>query len=180
MKTEFLKDLGLEQDAIDKIMAENGKDIETTKAKFSDYDTLKTKLTEANKTIEGFKAMDIEGIKRAADDWKAKAEQAEKDATAKIADMEFNGLLDSAINTAKGRNAKALRGLLDIDTLKASKNQSEDIKAALEALKASDGYLFDTQPASRFTTRTDGAKETMTTTETAKANDALRSFFRGE
>lgn len=27
MKTEFLKELGLEQDVINKIMAENGKDI---------------------------------------------------------------------------------------------------------------------------------------------------------
>ena len=33
MKTEFLKELGLEQDAIDKIMAENGKDVEAEKAK---------------------------------------------------------------------------------------------------------------------------------------------------
>ena len=28
MKTDFLKELGLEKDVIDKIMAENGKDIE--------------------------------------------------------------------------------------------------------------------------------------------------------
>ena len=33
MKTEFLKGLGLEQDVIDKIMAENGKDIAAEKAK---------------------------------------------------------------------------------------------------------------------------------------------------
>ena len=32
MKTEFLKGLGLEQDVIDKIMAENGKDIAAEKA----------------------------------------------------------------------------------------------------------------------------------------------------
>ena len=33
MKTDFLKGLGLEQDVIDKIMAENGKDIAAEKAK---------------------------------------------------------------------------------------------------------------------------------------------------
>ena len=33
MKTEFLRGLGLEQDAIDKIMAENGKDVAAEKAK---------------------------------------------------------------------------------------------------------------------------------------------------
>lgn len=143
MKTEFLKELGLEQEVIDKIMAENGKDVEATKGKYADYDDVKTQLAKANQTIEGFKAMDVDGIKAAADDWKQKYEQAEQDAAAKIAGMEFTGLLDSAIASAKGRNAKALRGLLDIETLKASKNQSDDIKAALETLKESDGYLFD-------------------------------------
>ena len=33
MERKFLEDLGLEKDTIDKIMAENGKDIEAEKAK---------------------------------------------------------------------------------------------------------------------------------------------------
>lgn len=148
MKREFLQnikigDQPLSKEIIDAIMAENGSDIEAAKKPFADYEGIKGQLAEAGKTIEGFKAMDIEGIKKAADDWKLKAETAEKDAAAKIADMEFNGLLDTAITAAKGRNPKALRGLLDVDTLKASKNQSEDIKAALDKLKESDGYLFE-------------------------------------
>ena len=32
--------------------------------------------------------------------------------------------------------------MLDMDALKASKNQSEDIKKALETVKESDAYLF--------------------------------------
>ena len=39
MKTDFLRELGIEQEAINKIMAENGKDIEALKAQVS---TLKT------------------------------------------------------------------------------------------------------------------------------------------
>ncbi|WP_312281745.1 phage scaffolding protein [Oscillibacter sp.] len=148
MKREFLQnikigDQPLTKEIIDAIMAENGNDIEAAKKPFADYEDIKGQLSEASKTIEEFKGMDIDGIKKTADEWKKKAEQAEKDAAAKIADMEFSGLLDTAITTAKGRNAKALRGLLDMDTLKASKNRSEDIKSALEALKTSDGYLFE-------------------------------------
>jgi len=143
MKREELKTLGLTDEQIDKVMAENGKDIEATKSKFADYDGLKTQLTDANKTIEGFKAMDIDGIKKAADDWKAKAEKAETDAAAKIADMQFDGLLSGAVSAAKGKNAKAIRALMDVDTLKTSKNQENDIKTALEALKKDNGYLFD-------------------------------------
>ena len=33
--------------------------------------------------------------------------------------------------------------MLDVDTLKGSKNQEADIKAALESLKKDSGYLFD-------------------------------------
>ena len=43
---------------------------------------------------------------------------------------------------AGGRNEKAVMAMLDMDTLKESKNQSEDIKKALEDVKKSDGYLF--------------------------------------
>lgn len=152
MKREFLQNLkvgevALPKEIIDAIMDENGKDIESAKKPFADYDTIKGQLADANKTIEDFKSMDIDAIKKTADDWKQKAEQAEKDAAAKIADMEFSSLLDSAIATAKGKNAKAIRALLDTDTLKASKNQSDDVKAALEAIKKDNDYLFESTQA---------------------------------
>lgn len=149
MKREFLKNFKvgeseLPKEVIDAILDENSRDIEATKTKFADYDEIKTQLEEANKSIESFKGMDIDGVKAAADEWKTKFEEAERTHAEKLAEMTFNGVLDTAISGAKGKNAKALRGLLDIEALKASSNQSDDIKAALDALKESDGYLFDT------------------------------------
>lgn len=47
-----------------------------------EYNALKTQLDEANKTISGYKDMDIEGIKASVDEWKKKAEQAEADRAA--------------------------------------------------------------------------------------------------
>ena len=61
MKREFLEGLKLEADVIDKIMAENGKDVNREKAKFTDYDEVKAQLEAANKTLEGFK--DYEAVK---------------------------------------------------------------------------------------------------------------------
>ena len=49
MEREFLKGLGLEKDAIDKIMAENGKDIELEKGKVKD---IQSQLVTANNTIK--------------------------------------------------------------------------------------------------------------------------------
>lgn len=151
MKREFLQnikvgDQALTKELIDAIMDENGKDIEAAKRPFADYDTIKQQLADANKAIEDFKSMDIDGVKKAAEDWKAKFEQAEKDHAAKLADMEFDSLLSSAITGAKGRSKGSILGELGDEKLKAlrsSKNQSDDIKAALEALKKDSGYLFE-------------------------------------
>ena len=57
--------------------------------------------------------------------------------------MAFEGKLKDAITAAKGRSAKAISALLDMDALRKSSNQDTDIKAALEALKKDSGYLFD-------------------------------------
>ena len=152
MKREFLQnfkvnDQPLPKEAIDAIMAENGRDIEAAKKPFADYDDLKRQLAEAGETIDSFKAMDIEGVKNAAEEWKRKAEQAEREAAEKIASMQFESLVDAAVTSAKGRSAKAIKALLDMDALKASKNQEADVKSALEALKKDNDYLFDTESA---------------------------------
>lgn len=60
-----------------------------------------------------------------------------------LADLEFGNILDGAIAGMKGREAKAVKAMLDIDALKASKNQAADIKTALEELKEKSGYLFE-------------------------------------
>lgn len=86
MKREFLKGLnieGLTDEAIDKIMSEAGKDLEKEKSKATQINqdlekareelAAKDKLiTDANAEIEKFKELDIEGIKKSADEWKAK------------------------------------------------------------------------------------------------------------
>ena len=61
---------------------------------------------------------------------------------AKEADRIFSDTIKEAIKTAGGRNEKAVMAMLDMNALKESKNQSEDIKKALETVKESDAYLF--------------------------------------
>ena len=150
MKREFLQnfkvgDQPLPKEVIDEIMRENRADIEAVKEKFSDYDAVKQQLEEANRTIGEFREMDIDGVRRAAEEWKQKAEEARRDAEEKIAQMQFSAALEQAIRDAKGKNVKAISALLDTETLKASKNQQADIKNALEALKKEDGYLFEAE-----------------------------------
>ena len=148
MKRDFLQnfkvgDQPLTKEIIDEIMAENGRDIEAAKKPFADYDTIRQQLREAQKTIKGFQEQDIDGIRQSARDWEEKYNAAVADSQKKIADMEFDHALEAAITGAKGKSAKAIRALLDVETLKGSKNQEADIKSALEGLKKDSGYLFD-------------------------------------
>ena len=146
MKTEFLKGLGLEQDVIDKIMAENGKDIAAEKAKTTkaegERDNYKGQLATATESLEKFKDVDLAAMQGEIDKLNRQLKDQKASFDAKEADRVFNDMLKDAIKTAGGRNDKAVMAMLDMEALKESKNQSEDIKKALETVKESDAYLF--------------------------------------
>lgn len=86
MKRDFLESLGVASEAIDKIMAENGKDIESAKAKFADYDDIKKQLEAANATLEKFK--DYDQTKAEVEKFKAELKKSQEESAAKIAAME--------------------------------------------------------------------------------------------
>lgn len=130
MKRKYLEDMGLTKEQVDSIMAENGNDIEA----------VKTQLQEANTTIDGLK--DYDQVKAQVEEYKTKFEQSKAEYESKISDMQFGASLEAAITAAGGRNAKAVKALLDVDTLKTSKDQTADIKAAIEACQKDNGYLF--------------------------------------
>lgn len=105
-------------------------------------DNYKTSLDDVNaklKEFEGVDVKDLQGqITKLQGDLKAKDDEY----AAKEADRVFMDSIKEAVKTAGGRNEKAVIAMLDIDALKESKNQSADIKKALEDVKKSDGYLF--------------------------------------
>ena len=132
-----------------------------------------TQLTEANKTIAGYKEMDIDAIRQSAADWQAKAEQAQKDADARVDAVQFDGELNNEIIKAGGRNPKAIKALLDVDTLRGSKDRRTAIASALDALKQGEGYLFssgETPPPYAAGTGTG-------TVKTEKQKDGVEAAF---
>lgn len=143
MQRKFLEDLGLEKDVVDKIMSENGSDIEKTKARLeAERDNYKDQLETAQNALKEFDGVNVEEMKNKIA--QLTSDMATKDAEhqAKIADMEFNSVLDSALSASRARNPKTVKALLDLEALKASKNQTEDIQTAIEAVKAENDYLF--------------------------------------
>lgn len=168
MKTEFLKSLDLSQEVIDKIMAENGKDIAAEQKKAEKViqerdgyklkaESLETQVNDANAEIQKFKDMDIDGIKKAADDWKEKAERAQADADKQISEMKFDYALSAALTGAKAKNAKAVKALLDMDGLKFNDGKIVGLDEQLAQIKTDNDYLFESdEPAPEFVKGTNG------------------------
>lgn len=152
-------------------------ELTTANTKITD---LQTQLTDANKKIESFKGMDIDGIKAAADDWKQKYEKAAKDADDKINALKFDHALEGALTASKAKNAKAVKALLDMDGLKMNGEEIVGLSEQLEKIKKENDFLFDGETApARFVASTPGTKVN-TDDKKAEANAAFRAAFGKE
>ena len=140
MKREFLlalqEDQPLSKAVIDAIMAENGKDIQATRALFADYEGLKQELESARQTIAQLE----EGNQKALEE---KARQ-----------VEFSYLLKQAVKDSGGRNQKAVEALLDLEDLQKADKPETALQDAINALQKEHPWLFQTQtppPYAAFT-----------------------------
>ncbi len=103
----------------------------------------KKRADDAVDTLKGFEGKDFDAITRDRDKWKQDYEAAVSKHKQQEEEREFSSALDVAISEAKGKNAKAIMALLDIEKLRSSKNRDKDIKSALDDMRKESGYLFE-------------------------------------
>ena len=143
---EIMKEYGLE------VPEDKCKEFETAVLEnyrtMSDYEKQKDALDSANgklntaeetmkglkKELEGYKDVDVSGLNKKIEDLTEDLRKKDEEYQRQLSDRDFNDLLKDSISQAKGRNAKAITALLDVESLKSSKNQKEDVAAALKAL----------------------------------------------
>ena len=113
---------------------ENYKPVADWQKQKDKVDSLTASLEEAKKSLKDFEGVDVGELQKRIDELNAQIEKNESDYQAKIADRDFNDLLKGAIAEAKGKNVKAITALLDVDALKSSQNQKEDIAKAIKSL----------------------------------------------
>lgn len=147
MNREFLQNFqvsgqGLPKEIIDAIMEENGRDIEGAKKPYADYDAIKQQLQTARDGLKAFEGVNVADLQEQIATLQKNLNDQETAYKQQLADMEFDTLLDGEITKAKGKNAKAIRAILDVDALKQSKDRAKDIAAALETAKKDNDYLF--------------------------------------
>lgn len=106
---------------------------------------LQQELDTARSTLQQLEQTDPEELKSRIAELEEQLSQKEQSYAQALAERDFTACLDAAIKDAKGRNPKAILALLDREALRESENRQQDILAAVEALKKSDGYLFEDQ-----------------------------------
>lgn len=184
MNTEQLKELGLTEEQIQNVFKLRGQEIEQAnatqqalEAQQKENESLKKQIQTANKEIADFKEMDIDSIKKRAEEYQSKFEQSENERKKELDNVNLNYAIELGLVKAGARNTKATKALLDFDTLRDSRNLESDINTQIEKLKESDSYLFESkeqeskQPISKGNTISDNKPlEEMTYAEMLELN----------
>ena len=136
---EIMKEYGLEvsedkKKDFEKAVLENYKTVSDYEVQSEKLKTAEGKVTTLTESLDKFKGANVDELQSTIETLRTELANKDKELTDKIAERDFRDVLREGIISAKGKNAKAIAALLDIDTLKASKNQKEDIAEALKKL----------------------------------------------
>ena len=135
MKREDVKNKipGITDEQLNWLMQENGADINREKSAAT---ALQTQLTAAQDGLAAFDG------KKKPEEYEAELAKLQADLKAQADGFAFDNALDTAILGKKGRSVKAVRALLDVDSLKGSADRSADIAKALDEAAKANPWAF--------------------------------------
>lgn len=139
MRREDLRAIeGMTDAQIDAVMALHGQD---EAAHRTQVNGLQQQLSTAQQGLKAFEGVDV-------NDLRTQISTLQQRLDAQAAEYTFNGVLSNAARTAGALSEEDVIALLPgKDALRSSKNQSEDVKAAMDQLKTAKPYLFNAAPA---------------------------------
>ena len=150
MKRKFLEDLGLEKEAIDKIMAENGADIEAEKAKTTEANTkledATKQLEEANNTIKDLKKnnADNEALQTKVKEYEDNMKTQKAEFDTKVRNLTLDAAIEKALSVAKAKHTDLLSSKIERDKLVINDdNTITGLDEQLNSLKENYKDLFE-------------------------------------
>ena len=141
MKREDVKNKipGITDEQLNWLMQENGADINREKSAATALQTqlnnVNAQLKTAQEGLAKFDGVDVAGRQE-------QVTKLQADLKAQAEGFAFDNALDTAILGKKGRSVKAVRALLDVDSLKGSADRSADIAKALDEAAKANPWAF--------------------------------------
>lgn len=149
MNRDELKELGLNDEQIEAVMKSHGQVVNATKEELtsaqSERDSLKQQLSDRDDQLDELKgkAQGNEELQSTIEALKEANNQAKQAYEKQLHDQKFNYELERSLMTAKAKNPKAVKALLDTDTIKLNEEgQLIGLTEQLNSLLESDSYLF--------------------------------------
>lgn len=149
MDRKFLEGLGLEKETIDKVMVEHGKSLNDYKEKADKHDGLVTQigdltdqLKERDGQLEELKKVDADALKQRIVDLQTENENNANEYQEKIDKQAKDFAIESYLRDQKARNPKAVKALLDLESITLKDDKLIGIDEQVTPLKESDDYLF--------------------------------------
>src|SRR5690625_2869647 len=150
MNREQLKALGLTDEQVDSVMKEYGKSINDIKEKADKTEALESKIEdykqqieERDTQLEELKKVDAKGLQEKIDELQQQNETTKTEYEEKLQQQAFEHKLESTLSAAKVKNVKAVKALLDLDSIKLDGEKLLGLDDQLTNLKENESYLFE-------------------------------------
>lgn len=177
MKTEFLKELGLTEEQIKSIMAENGKDVEAEKEKIkattTELEGTETQLKEANSTITELKKNngDNEGLQTKVKEYEDTIKTQKADYEAKVRNLTLDSAIEKTLTGAKAKHTDLLSTKIDREKLVVSEDgKVTGLDEQLKGLKETYKDLFEEKISGATPANPEGGSKGNNTYEALMAN----------
>ena len=158
----ILKNCGVEDEKANEIVKAMAEakiyttNLENIDVRYNKLQEQKKQLEEASKSYERqLKDLqqnnaDTEALNKMVEQLQLSNKELEEKHSKEMYNLQFNFALDKGLTNAKSKNNKAVRALLDMDSIKYQEGKLEGLETQLEALKKDAPYLFniDNAPAS--------------------------------
>jgi hypothetical protein len=148
---ELLKKAGIEEEKVDGVIADINKELPKhfiPKDKYNEAAEAKKKLeadlAARDQQLEQLKqaAGNSEELKQQIETLQEANKKAAEEWQAKLSKMQLDFALERALTTAKAKNPKAVKALLDMEKVKLDGEQLLGLDDQLKTLKETDPYLF--------------------------------------
>lgn len=156
---EVLKKCGVEEDKANEIVKAMGEakiyttNLENVDVRYNKLQEQKKQLEEASKTYQKQlekltkNDADVEALNTLVEQLQLSNKELETNHKQEMDRLQFDFALEGALNSAKSKNNKALKALLDMDSIKYQEGKFEGLQEQIEALQKDASYLFDLNTA---------------------------------
>ncbi len=148
LKEDFIK-LGLSEEQAAECEKASKEELKgfIPKKRFDDVNEAKKQLEETVKTrdkqLEELKGVDAEGLKATIEKLQNENKENKNKYEAELKQIQLDNAIDKALIGAKAKNVKAVKALLDLESIELDGEKLKGLDKQINKIKESDEFLFD-------------------------------------